>query len=115
MVIVVGGYASGKRTYVKSLGYEDVDMSDGVLDERPVLLNLQDLIAAASGDVQPEALAQSVAVKEVVTCCEVGNGIVPLNPGERAWREQVGRTLNILSERADRVVRMVCGIPVTLK
>lgn len=115
MVIVVGGYASGKRTYVKSLGYEDVDMSDGVLDERPVLLNLQDLIAAASGDVQPEALAQSVADKEVVTCCEVGNGIVPLNPGERAWREQVGRTLNILSERADRVVRMVCGIPVTLK
>ena len=115
MVIVVGGYASGKRTYVKSLGYEDVDMSDGVLDERPVLLNLQDLIAAASGDVQPEALAQSVADKEVVTCCEVGNGIVPLNPGERAWREQVGRTLNILSERADRVVRMVCGIPVALK
>ena len=115
MVIVVGGYASGKRTYVKSLGYEDVDMSDGVLDERPVLLNLQDLIAAASGDVQPEALAQSVADKEVVTCCEVGNGIVPLNPGERAWREQVGRTLNILSERADSVVRMVCGIPVTLK
>ena len=84
-------------------------------DERPVLLNLQDLIAAASGDVQPEALAQSVADKEVVTCCEVGNGIVPLDPGERAWREQVGRTLNILSERADRVVRMVCGIPVTLK
>ena len=115
MVIVVGGYASGKRTYVKSLGYEDVDMSDGVLDERPVLLNLQDLIAAASGDVQPEALAQSVADKEVVTCCEVGNGIVPLDPGERAWREQVGRTLNILSERADRVVRMVCGIPVALK
>ena len=115
MVIVVGGYASGKRTYVKSLGYEDVDMSDGVLDERPVLLNLQDLIAAASGDVQPEALAQSVADKEVVTCCEVGNGIVPLDPGERAWREQVGRTLNILSERADSVVRMVCGIPVTLK
>ncbi|MBQ6390808.1 MAG: bifunctional adenosylcobinamide kinase/adenosylcobinamide-phosphate guanylyltransferase [Eggerthellaceae bacterium] len=115
MVIVVGGYASGKRTYVKSLGYEDVDMSDGVLDERPVLLNLQDLIAAASGDVQPEALAQSVADKEVVTCCEIGNGIVPLDPGERAWREQVGRTLNILSERADRVVRMVCGIPVTLK
>ena len=115
MVIVVGGYASGKRTYVKSLGYEDVDMSDGVLDERPVLLNLQDLIAAASGDVQPEALAQSVADKEVVTCCEVGNGIVPLDPGERAWREQVGRTLNILSERADSVVRMVRGIPVTLK
>ena len=115
MVIVVGGYASGKRTYVKSLGYEDVDMSDGVLDERQVLLNLQDLIAAASGDVQPEALAQSVADKEVVTCCEVGNGIVPLDPDERAWREQVGRTLNILSERADSVVRMVCGIPVTLK
>lgn len=115
MVVVVGGLASGKRTYARSLGYADAEMADGVLDERPVLLNLQDYIASCPEDLSPEAIADSLASKEVVLCREIGNGIVPLDPHERAWREQVGRTLNILSARADSVVRMVCGIPVTLK
>lgn len=115
MVVVVGGRASGKRTYAASLGYAEADMADGVLDERPVLLNLQDYIAACPDDLLPEEIADALANKEVVSCCEIGNGVVPLDPGERAWREQVGRTLNILAERADSVVRMVCGIPVVLK
>ena len=113
MIVVVGGRASGKRTYVKSLGYSDDDFADGVLDERPVLLNLQDLIAA---DVrEPEDMAAQLADKHVIVCCEIGNGIVPMDPDQIAWRERVGRTLNILSEQAQSVVRMVCGIPVVLK
>lgn len=115
MVVVVGGRASGKRTYVTSLGYADADMADGVLDERPVLLNLQDYIAKRQDDLSPEEIAESLAGKEVVVCCEIGNGVVPLDATERALREQVGRTVNILAESADSVVRMVCGIPVVLK
>ena len=115
MIVVVGGRASGKRTYVESLGYAGADMADGCLDACTVLLNLQDYIAACPEGLSPEAIAGQLAGKEVVTCCEIGNGIVPLDPVERAWRERVGRTLNILAERADSVVRMVCGIPVTLK
>lgn len=122
MIVVVGGRASGKRTYVRSLGYAEGDMADGVLDARPVMLNLQDLLAPGNADagafseeVSPEQVAAALADKSVVTCCEIGNGIVPVDAGERAWRERVGRTLNILAEQADSVVRMVCGIPVTLK
>ena len=115
MVVVVGGCASGKRTYVTSLGYTSADMADGVLDERPVLLNLQDYIAACPEDLSPESIVDSLADKKIIVCCEIGNGIVPLAPHERTLREQVGRTLNILAERADSVVRMVCGIPVVLK
>lgn len=115
MVVVVGGQVSGKRTYVRSLGYADADMADGVLDERPVLVNLQDYIAKCPDDLMPEDIADSLAGKEVVISCEIGNGIVPLDATERALREQVGRTLNVLAARADSVVRMVCGIPVVLK
>ena len=113
MLVVIGGCASGKRTYVKSLGYEDDVMADGVLDGRPVLLSLQDVVA--HDERSPEELANCLVDKQVVCCREVGNGIVPLDPQERAWRERVGRTLNIVAERADSVVRMVCGIPVVLK
>ena len=113
MVLVVGGRASGKRTYVEGLGYTAADMADGVFDGRPVLLNLQDALV---GDGRtPDQIAAALADKQVIACSEVGNGIVPIDATERAWRETVGRTCNLLAENADRVVRMVCGIPVILK
>ena len=113
MIVVVGGRASGKRTYVEGLGYGQADMADGMFDEKPVLLNLHELMM--HDDRDPELIARDLADKQVVTCCEIGSGIVPLDPVERAWRERVGRTVNLLTERADMVVRLVCGIPVTLK
>ena len=113
MILVVGGRASGKRTYISGLGFSPDDMADGVFDEKPVLLNLQDLLRNDLRD--PEEIAALLADKQVVSCCEVGNGIVPLDPAERAWRETVGRTSNLLAEHADTVVRMVCGIPQILK
>jgi adenosyl cobinamide kinase/adenosyl cobinamide phosphate guanylyltransferase len=65
------------------------------------------------GDV--DALLRELSGKQVVTCVEVGCGIVPVDAGERAWRELVGRTLAELAAEADQVVRMVCGIPLTLR
>ena len=113
MILVVGGYANGKRTYVQGLGFASDQMADGVFDDLPVLLNLQDAIAGDSRT--PEQIADALVSKEAVMCCEVGSGIVPIEADERAWREKVGRTCTILADRADSVVRMVCGIPVTLK
>lgn len=113
MVLVIGGLASGKRTYVEGLGFASADMSDGVIDAHPVVLNAHEAIARDSRS--PEQIAEALAGKQAVTCCEVGSGIVPIDAQERAWREKVGRTCTLLAESADAVVRMVCGIPVKLK
>ena len=113
MILVIGGLASGKRTYLERLGFSPDDMADGVIDERPVLINLHD--ALVDDGREPAQIVEALASKQAITCCEVGSGIVPLDPAERAWRERIGRTCNILAEQADSVVRMVCGIPVTLK
>ena len=113
MILVVGGLASGKRTYLARLGFSSDDMADGVIDGHSALLNLHD--ALIGDEREPGQIAQALADKQAITCCEVGSGIVPLDPVERAWRERVGRTCNILAEQADSVVRMVCGIPVVLK
>ena len=48
-------------------------------------------------------------------CDEVGNGIVPIDPFEREWREAVGRTLIFLAKEADSVTRVICGLPQELK
>ncbi|MEG1524599.1 MAG: bifunctional adenosylcobinamide kinase/adenosylcobinamide-phosphate guanylyltransferase [Clostridia bacterium] len=113
MILVVGSQASGKRDYVRSLGYKDSDVADGVLDERPVLYNLQNLIAkdpATSAALLPQLLK-----KQVVVCNEVGSGVIPTVRGERDAREAIGRLCVQLARKAERVVRLVAGIETIIK
>lgn len=52
---------------------------------------------------------------KIVVCDEVGSGIVPLDPQERAWREAVGRLCCAVADEADLVVRVWAGMPQVLK
>ena len=112
MILVVGGIASGKRSFVRSLGFDDAQMSPKLVGATPVLLDLEELLRNGPLD---DGAWQALLCKRVVCCCEVGQGVIPMDAGERAWRELVGRTCACLAAEADEVVRMVCGIPVTLK
>lgn len=114
MILVVGGLGAGKRDFVSGvLGYGEADMACAALNHRPVLLDLHELIRAEGG-FREEWLAPLLA-KDVVVCCEVGCGVVPLSAGERAWREAVGRACTRLAAEAGTVVRVVCGLPQVLK
>ena len=113
MMLVIGAMASGKLDYVRSLGYGKEDISDGVLDGRPVLYNLQDIVFA--NPAESPALFAPLMLKEVVVCNEVGSGVIPVDARGREAREACGRLCNRLAANADRVVRLVCGIPVALK
>ena len=114
MILVVGGLGAGKRNYVETtLGFSQGEMACGVLDERPVLLDLQEMIRTA-GEFPEDWLAPLLA-KQVVVCCEVGCGVVPIDPAERRWRDDVGRVCARLATKADVVVRVVCGLPQVIK
>jgi adenosylcobinamide kinase/adenosylcobinamide-phosphate guanylyltransferase len=112
VILVTGAIASGKKTYARSLGYEEEDLADATLDERPVVFNVQDMVALTS---DLDELLEGLIAKDVVIMTEVGSGVVPRDSSERAWREEVGRLAIELGQRADVVVRMVCGIPVAVK
>ena len=111
MILIVGGTSSGKATYARKLaaryGWSENDMT---LDVEELLWTQGDRTPPAT-----RALLEQLATKRIVTCAEVGSGVVPLDRKERAWREAVGRMTCELAERATTVVRMVCGIPVVLK
>ena len=51
----------------------------------------------------------------VVVCREVSGGIVPMDGGERAWRERHGTLMQELARRADHVTRVFCGLTEVLK
>jgi adenosylcobinamide kinase / adenosylcobinamide-phosphate guanylyltransferase len=113
MVLVIGGAGSGKRDYVKSLGYSESDIADGLINDRSVVYNLQNIVFR-NPDHALE-LFEHLVSKEVVVCDEVGSGIIPLASKERMAREATGRLCIRLAEWAERVVRLVCGIPVVIK
>jgi len=51
----------------------------------------------------------------VLVSNEVGAGIVPENDLARKFRDLVGATNQAVADKADSVVWMVAGIPVTIK
>lgn len=129
MILIIGGTSSGKATFARNLAAQHG------WSEEDVAFNVEELLwgqAEGTGQVAPAGadavghaidkalpatpeLIERLAAKAIVTCSEVGAGIVPLDAQERAWREAVGRMSCELASQADAVVRMVCGIPVVLK
>ncbi|HAN43879.1 MAG TPA: hypothetical protein DCP97_00665 [Ruminococcaceae bacterium] len=113
MVLVVGGFASGKLEYVKKiLNYSDNQISHAQIDSKPVLNNLHLLVKNAGIDAIDLNWLLS---KEVVICDEIGCGIVPASAGERKWREDTGRLCILLAQNANKVVRLQCGIASVIK
>lgn len=73
-------------------------------------------VLTAEGDAQ--SFAKELAKKNpeaVIVSDEIGMGIVPMERFDRRWREETGRALCILAQKADRVVRVTCGIGQVIK
>lgn len=114
MILLIGGNGAGKASYVReSLGYVEGQIADGILSDCPAILNLHRIVAAHPN--QTEMLFQQLCNKAILTCDEVGGGVVPLDPVQRQMREETGRLLILLAREADTVLRLFCGIPTVIK
>ena len=99
MLFITGPLYSGKRTFAQRFGGRQ----------------RYDVQALAATAADLEALADELAACDVVTATEVGGGVVPADPAERAAREAAGRLTQLLARRAAKVVRVWYGLPQTLK
>jgi adenosyl cobinamide kinase/adenosyl cobinamide phosphate guanylyltransferase len=113
MVLILGGFGAGKKSYARSLGYTDARMNADPASDAPVLVALEETVR--SDPESAEALLPLLRRKQLVLCCEVGSGVVPMEKRDRAYREAVGRLCAALAKEADAVVRVVAGIPMLLK
>ena len=107
MIFVTGPMFAGKQEYIQNaLGLsQDAFAAQAVLDVES--------FAAKTADL--EALADELAMHKIVIASETGGGIVPIDPAERKAREAAGRLSCLLAQRAETVVRVVCGLPQILK
>ena len=128
MKLVIGGYAQGKLKYVLEkynlrngsvwdavLPDQEEGMNDLVLLDKTMIINHFHLWVKerilADGCPEEETMAFLDVCRDcIIICDEVGNGIVPMEPFEREYRERVGRLLIRLAEQAEEVERVICGI-----
>ena len=112
MILIIGGAGQGKLDYVlQKTGYgpAQVARTPEEARTRPVFAGLEDwpeLDETALLEANPDV---------ILICDEVGCGVVPVEPAQRARREAVGRLWCRLAERAERVERIFCGLPMVLK
>ena len=115
MILVVGGMTSGRKTYVLSLGYAEEAFSQEPYSDAPVIYGVEKYILDNIDSVDIAGLADILSRKEVVICQEIGMGVIPVEYKSRMLREKVGSICTLLGNRADRIVRVVCGVPVVIK
>lgn len=106
MILIVGGAGQPLSGRAEALASPDTIMVDALH------LLLRGELAAGR---DPRRLVSQIPPDSIVTCAEIGCGVVPLDRFERVWREEVGRACCLLAERAERVERMVCGLPIIIK
>lgn len=109
MRLIIGGKRQGKLDYALSLGYQMTDVATELPTDKPILYGLQNLVRK-----NPNLTAADIP-DCIVICDELGSGVVPMDPEDRAWRERTGRLCCELAKQADRVDRVFCGIAMQLK
>ena len=112
MILIIGGAGQGKLEYVlqkTGLGPEQVARDPETARSRPVFAGVEQWPELEEN----ELLAANPEI--ILICDEVGSGVVPMDPAQRTWREQVGRLCCRLAARAERVERIFCGLSMVLK
>ena len=129
MKLIIGGYAQGKLNYaVTKYNVAEDHVFESVLPTSEEAEKLEGTIIVTSlhkwirkrikEGGRPEEEISSFVKKNpdcIIICDEIGNGIVPMDPFERVYRERTGRIQVKLAAEAEEVERVVCGIAQKIK
>ena len=117
MVLFLGPLYSGKHAAAEAYAAEQgLSLADlRVFEHAEALCFENDRAEEPFSAEKLNELADELAMNDLVLMTEVGGGLVPVDPVERAAREDAGRLSILLAERADKVYRVFCGIAKQLK
>ena len=112
MDLIIGGAYQGKLTLAaREYGLTPGDICDLALGAL-CYIHLEELTRRQE---DTESYLPLLTAVEVVIAREIGSGVVPMDAGERAWRERHGRLLRRLAQQAGSVRRVFCGLTEVLK
>lgn len=131
MELYLGGAFQGKLDYVKSLyngrkieiyGKDDfgklcaLENQDAIWND--FHLTIKTLLEKNESQDKITSQVFSIIGKNPeikIISCEIGSGIVPIDKTDRLWRDFCGHLLVQLAQKADKVERIICGLPQRIK
>lgn len=126
MKMIIGGAFQGKLAYGESL-YPDIKWMNGEecsFDEIKTCRGIYNfhkyILRIMKEEKEDEYLdilkrLPEINPKLVLISEEIGYGLVPMDPFERRYREQVGRICTSLASASNRVDRVICGIGIVIR
>ncbi len=108
MIFVTGPKYSGKEKCI----CEMLDITHEEFLEKGIR-DVEEMVRDETVDI--EALAGELGRKEIVIASEIGAGVIPMDPKEDRFRQRAGRLSQLLAQKADKVIRVICRIPCVLK
>ena len=124
MELIIGGAFQGKSDYAqkqhpeicwregRDLGADEIFTASGVL-------NLHEFIRKEMQAGQDlEGFGEELIRRNpnlILTSCEIGYGVVPVDAFDRAYREKTGRICTVLASYSRKVTRVICGIGTVIK
>lgn len=125
MILIFGGAYQGKLDFAKeTFQVNDSDIficneKDSLDLSKKVLCNMENFVlkCVREGVEAKEYLAsaEDLLKEKIFIINDISQGIVPMEPDLREWREMVGRTMVYLSREAEEVYRVFCGIGQRIK
>lgn len=107
MILIVGGAFQGKTEYAK------INFGNDYKIENNYHIKVKEQLAKGLNPIEE---AKKLTDKNmVIVSDEIGYGLVPVDAFEREYREINGRVNCFFAEKAEQVIRVVCGIGTRIK
>lgn len=123
MILIFGGAYQGKLDYAKA-NFRINRICDCQRAEEPdpgadCLCNTESFVmnCVKKGEEAKDWFVKNAEQLEnkIIIVTDVSQGVVPIDKDVRAFREMNGRLMVYLAEKADRVIRVFCGIGKDIK
>ena len=125
MVLIFGGAYQGKLDFaMKKFNIKDTDIftctEDSLSDFSKKIIDRAELffLKCVKDGIEPrDILCENINMLQdkIVIARDISQGIVPIDPVQRAWREASGRAMMYLAGEAEEVYRVFCGLSEKLK
>lgn len=125
MVLIFGGAYQGKLDFaMKKFNIKDTDIftctEDSFPDFSKKIIDRAELffLKCVKDGIEPrDILCENINILQdkIVIARDISQGIVPIDPVQRAWREASGRAMMYLAGEAEEVYRVFCGLSEKLK
>lgn len=126
MILVIGSSFQGQLDYaLKEFGLNAKSVADGsfmsfdgmadyeIIDSFHLVIKR---LYEADLDID-EFIDKCFASKtlKIIVADEIGSGVVPMERDIRDLRDEIGRIMQIIAKKSEKVVRICCGLPMVIK